>query len=154
MRYLVYIRYLWGSINNIKESFGLLGIQLPEKYKDNFDVSSEGRCSGSWLRDHQAIIGRKYWRGTNFDVFLMFSHLPLETCSGRKFTSQKAKLFPKNSGRHFPLFDKTIPARMQDNFLPPLLLVLVSLSKRRLYQLQERHLKIAGSNYFWRQFAS
>ena len=42
MRYLVYIRYLWGSVNNIKESFGLLGIQLPEKYKENFDVSSEG----------------------------------------------------------------------------------------------------------------
>jgi hypothetical protein len=24
------------------ESFGLVGIQLPEKYKENFDVSSEG----------------------------------------------------------------------------------------------------------------
>jgi hypothetical protein len=24
------------------ESFGLIGIQLPEKYKENFDVSSEG----------------------------------------------------------------------------------------------------------------
>ena len=24
------------------ESFGLTGIQLPEKYKENFDVSSEG----------------------------------------------------------------------------------------------------------------
>jgi hypothetical protein len=23
------------------ESFGLIGIQLPEKYKENFDVSSE-----------------------------------------------------------------------------------------------------------------
>jgi hypothetical protein len=24
------------------ESFGFIGIQLPEKYKENFDVSSEG----------------------------------------------------------------------------------------------------------------
>jgi hypothetical protein len=24
------------------ENFGLIGIQLPEKYKENFDVSSEG----------------------------------------------------------------------------------------------------------------
>jgi hypothetical protein len=24
------------------KSFGLIGIQLPEKYKENFDVSSEG----------------------------------------------------------------------------------------------------------------
>jgi hypothetical protein len=24
------------------ESFGLIGIQVPEKYKENFDVSSEG----------------------------------------------------------------------------------------------------------------
>ena len=24
------------------ESFGWIGIQLPEKYKENFDVSSEG----------------------------------------------------------------------------------------------------------------
>jgi hypothetical protein len=24
------------------QSFGLIGIQLPEKYKENFDVSSEG----------------------------------------------------------------------------------------------------------------
>jgi hypothetical protein len=24
------------------ESFGLIGIQLPEKYKENFDISSEG----------------------------------------------------------------------------------------------------------------
>jgi hypothetical protein len=24
------------------ESFGLIGIQLPEKYKENFDVSSKG----------------------------------------------------------------------------------------------------------------
>jgi hypothetical protein len=27
-------------------SFGLIGIQLPEKYKENFDVSSEGPSSG------------------------------------------------------------------------------------------------------------
>jgi hypothetical protein len=27
--------------------FGLIGIQLPEKYKENFDVSSEGPRSGS-----------------------------------------------------------------------------------------------------------
>jgi hypothetical protein len=29
------------------ESFGLIGIQLPEKYKENFDVSSEGASAGS-----------------------------------------------------------------------------------------------------------
>ena len=27
---------------NMYESFGLIGIQLPEKYKENFDISSEG----------------------------------------------------------------------------------------------------------------
>jgi hypothetical protein len=27
------------------ESFGLIGIQLPEKYKENFDVSSEGEAT-------------------------------------------------------------------------------------------------------------
>jgi hypothetical protein len=27
---------------NIYESFGLIGIQLPDNYKENFDVSSEG----------------------------------------------------------------------------------------------------------------
>jgi hypothetical protein len=26
----------------MNESFGLIGIQLPEKYKENFDVPSEG----------------------------------------------------------------------------------------------------------------
>ena len=30
------------SVENMYESFGLIGIQLPEKYKENFDVSSEG----------------------------------------------------------------------------------------------------------------
>jgi hypothetical protein len=30
------------SGGNMYESFGLIGIQLPEKYKENFDVSSEG----------------------------------------------------------------------------------------------------------------
>jgi hypothetical protein len=30
-----------------KKAFGLIGIQLPEKYKENFDVSSEGPSSGS-----------------------------------------------------------------------------------------------------------
>jgi hypothetical protein len=30
------------SGENMYESFGLTGIQLPEKYKENFDVSSEG----------------------------------------------------------------------------------------------------------------
>jgi hypothetical protein len=29
------------------ESFGLTGMQLLEKYKENFDVSSEGPSSGS-----------------------------------------------------------------------------------------------------------
>ena len=29
------------SGGNMYESFGLIGIQLPEKYKENFDVSSE-----------------------------------------------------------------------------------------------------------------
>ena len=29
------------------ESFGLIGIQLPEKYKENFDVSSEGASTCS-----------------------------------------------------------------------------------------------------------
>ena len=33
------------------ESFGLIGIQLPEKYKGNFDVSNEGpsTCTTSYL---------------------------------------------------------------------------------------------------------
>jgi hypothetical protein len=30
------------SGGNMYESFGWIGIQLPEKYKENFDVSSEG----------------------------------------------------------------------------------------------------------------
>ena len=30
------------SGGNMYESFGLIGIQLPEKYKEYFDVSSEG----------------------------------------------------------------------------------------------------------------
>jgi hypothetical protein len=33
------------SRRNMYESFGLVGIQLPEKYKENFDDSSEGASS-------------------------------------------------------------------------------------------------------------
>jgi hypothetical protein len=31
------------------ESFGLIGIQLPEKYKENFNILSEGPLSGSFF---------------------------------------------------------------------------------------------------------
>ena len=34
---------------SVGASYGLIGIQLPEKYKENFDVSSESASSGSWL---------------------------------------------------------------------------------------------------------
>ena len=34
-----------GSANNMNK-LSLVGIQLPEKYKENFDVSSEGPSSG------------------------------------------------------------------------------------------------------------
>ena len=34
------------SVNKL--SF-MIGMQLPEKYKENFDVSSEGATSGVWL---------------------------------------------------------------------------------------------------------
>jgi ribulose 1,5-bisphosphate carboxylase large subunit-like protein len=52
--------FLWtvcasvGSANNMNK-LSLVGMQLPEKYKKNFDVSSEGPSSGvtcqvtSWL---------------------------------------------------------------------------------------------------------
>jgi hypothetical protein len=33
--------------STLNRSFGLIGIQPHEKYKENFDVSSEGRASGS-----------------------------------------------------------------------------------------------------------
>jgi hypothetical protein len=35
------------SGGNMYESFGLIGIQLPGKYKENFDVSSEGASTCS-----------------------------------------------------------------------------------------------------------
>ena len=34
-----------GSANNMNK-LSLVGMQLPEKYKENFDVSSEGTSSG------------------------------------------------------------------------------------------------------------
>ena len=34
-----------GSVNNMNK-LSLVGMQLPEKYKENFDVSSEGPSSG------------------------------------------------------------------------------------------------------------
>ena len=38
------------------ESFGLIGIQLPEKYKENFDVSSEGTSTCTVLNSLYTIL--------------------------------------------------------------------------------------------------
>ena len=38
------------------ESFGLIGIELPEKYKENFDVSSEGASTCTVLNSLYAIL--------------------------------------------------------------------------------------------------
>jgi hypothetical protein len=38
------------------ESFGLIGIQLPEKYKENFDVSSEGASTYTVLNSLYTIL--------------------------------------------------------------------------------------------------
>jgi hypothetical protein len=45
-----YYRILQGI--KLQNKVLLVGIQLPEKYKENFDVSSEGLCSGLKLQTH------------------------------------------------------------------------------------------------------
>jgi hypothetical protein len=47
------------------ESFGLIGLQLPEKYKENFDVSSEGnsrrRAFGHRIDTGPEVSLRRYF---------------------------------------------------------------------------------------------
>ena len=43
-----------GSANNVNK-LSLVGMQLPEKYKENFDVSSEGLSSGVKLETSLVI---------------------------------------------------------------------------------------------------
>ena len=53
----------------------LVGIQLPEKYKENFDVSSEAPSSG--------VTGRAF--GRNDEILLIYfqvvASLPTKACS-------------------------------------------------------------------------
>jgi hypothetical protein len=51
-----------GSGNNKK---GLIGMQLPEKYKDNFSVSSEGFCP-------EAVVAYIVRPSRNVEVLLVF----------------------------------------------------------------------------------
>jgi hypothetical protein len=44
--YEIELKIAKNSGGNMYESFGLIGIQLPEKYKENFGVSSEGPSTG------------------------------------------------------------------------------------------------------------
>ena len=49
-----YYRILQGI--KLQNELSLVGIQLPEKYKENFDVSSEGPSSGVKLQTHWKLL--------------------------------------------------------------------------------------------------
>jgi hypothetical protein len=57
-----------GSVNNINK-LSLVGMQLPEKYKENFDVSSEGPSTASIVVVFEAI------QNTCKRVFYDFYHI-------------------------------------------------------------------------------
>ena len=56
----------------------LVGMQLPEKYKENSDVSSEGSLSGVTSNQGAIIRVLTYRRYANITVwyFFVFSHVP------------------------------------------------------------------------------
>ena len=54
-----------GSANNMNK-LSLVGMQLPEKYKENFDVSSEGPSSGVTSNFRQKAFAR------NVEFLLIF----------------------------------------------------------------------------------
>jgi hypothetical protein len=44
-------------VSNMQERWGLIGIQLPEKYKENFAVSREGALWGNELFATWLLVG-------------------------------------------------------------------------------------------------
>jgi hypothetical protein len=59
-----------GSANNINK-LSLVGMQLPEKYKENFDVSREGPSSGVTYSRRRAFA-----RKSKFSLYFSGSCIP------------------------------------------------------------------------------
>jgi hypothetical protein len=85
------IKILFSKVEySIKESFGLIGIQLPEKYKENFERVAFGYQSEAFLLLPLYIPTRRHirFRRISFTLWINLSQTP--SCLGFRYVLKKS----------------------------------------------------------------